>query len=62
MQISKQPIYQFLEGSGKSFVIPVQLVVGHKDIKAREVSVKTREGKGKVKLEELKGYLVECNF
>jgi len=42
MQVSKQPIYQFLEGSGKSFVIPVQLVVGTKDISACEVSVRTQ--------------------
>jgi len=61
MQVSKQPIYQFLEGSGKSFVIPVQLVVGSKDIEAGQVGVRTQEGESKVRVDELKNYLENLN-
>lgn len=38
--------------------IPVVLIVGPKDAEAREVSVRTREGEEKVKLDELRGWLV----
>lgn len=38
--------------------IPVVLIVGPKDAEAREVSVRTREGEEKVKLDELQGWLV----
>ncbi len=37
--------------------IPVVLIIGEKDMAAREVSVRTREGEEKVKLDELKGWL-----
>ena len=37
--------------------IPVQLIVGPKDIEAGEVSVRTQEGEEKVKLERLKEFL-----
>ena len=37
--------------------IPVQLIVGPKDISACEVSVRTQEGEEKVKLEGLKEFL-----
>jgi len=37
--------------------IPVMLIVGPKDIKAREVSVRTQEGEEKVRLEELSRFL-----
>lgn len=37
--------------------IPVVVIVGPKDAEAREVSVRTREGEEKVKLDELKGWL-----
>lgn len=40
-----------------SYKIPVQLIVGPKDKEAREVSVRTRSGEKKLKLDELKGYL-----
>ncbi len=39
--------------------IPVVLIVGLKDAEAREVSVRTRDGEEKVKLEELAGWLRE---
>ena len=61
MQVSKQPIYQFLEGSGKSFVVPVRLVVGSKDIVGGQVSVRTHEGESKVRVDELKNYLENLN-
>ena len=38
--------------------IPVVLIVGPKDAVAREVSVRTREGEEKMKLDELRGWLV----
>ena len=38
--------------------IPVVLIVGPKDAAAREVSVRTREGEEKMKLDELRGWLV----
>ncbi len=38
--------------------IPVVLIVGPKDAAAREVSVRTREGEEKMKLDELMGWLV----
>lgn len=37
--------------------IPVVLIVGEKDAATREVSVRTREGEEKVKLDELQGWL-----
>lgn len=37
--------------------IPVQLIVGQKDKEAREVSVRTQHGEGKVALDELADYL-----
>ncbi len=37
--------------------IPVVLIVGEKDAEAREVSVRTRDGEEKVKLDELKGWI-----
>lgn len=37
--------------------IPVVLIVGPKDAEAREVSVRTREGEEKVKVEELRGWI-----
>lgn len=39
--------------------IPVQLIVGPKDVEAREVSVRTQEGEQKVALDELQGFLQE---
>lgn len=38
--------------------IPVQLIVGPKDKEAGEVSIRTKEGESKVKLSELKEYLL----
>jgi len=38
--------------------IPVVLIVGSRDAETREVSVRTREGEEKVKLDELAGWLV----
>lgn len=38
--------------------VPVQLIVGPKDKEAREVSVRTKDGESKVKLEELKDFLL----
>jgi len=38
--------------------IPVQLIIGQKDKDAREVSVRTQSGEEKIKLDELKGYLL----
>jgi threonyl-tRNA synthetase len=37
--------------------IPVQLIVGPKDMEARVVSVRTRQGEEKVALDELSSYL-----
>ena len=37
--------------------IPVLLIVGPKDMESREVSVKTREGEKKIKIDELTGFL-----
>ena len=37
--------------------IPVQLIVGSKDVEAREVSVRTQDGEKKVALEQLIEYL-----
>lgn len=37
--------------------IPVQLIVGPKDVEAREVSVRTRDGEQKVALDNLAGFL-----
>ena len=37
--------------------IPVQLIVGHKDMEAREVSVRTQKGEEKVALDGLTEYL-----
>lgn len=37
--------------------IPVQLIVGPKDVEAGEVSVRTQEGEQKVSLQELPGFL-----
>ncbi len=39
--------------------IPVVLIVGEKDAAERVVSVRTRDGEEKVKLDELKGWLME---
>ncbi|MCA0228192.1 threonine--tRNA ligase [Patescibacteria group bacterium] len=39
--------------------IPVQLIVGPKDVEAREVSVRTQEGEQKVPLDNLSTYLKE---
>ena len=39
------------------YKIPVQLIVGPKDMEAREVSVRTRDGESKVALKDLKAYL-----
>jgi threonyl-tRNA synthetase len=39
--------------------IPVQLIVGPKDVEAREVSVRTQEGERKVPLDNLSTYLKE---
>lgn len=39
--------------------IPVVLIVGPRDVEAREVSVRTRDGEEKLKLDELKGWLEE---
>lgn len=39
--------------------IPVVLIVGPKDMEAREVSVRTRDGEEKVKLADLSGWLIE---
>lgn len=39
--------------------IPVILIVGPKDAEAREVSVRTKDGEEKVKLDELQGWLKE---
>lgn len=41
--------------------IPVVLIVGPKDMEAREVSVRTRDGEEKVKLEDLSGWLIRQN-
>jgi threonyl-tRNA synthetase len=38
--------------------IPVQLIVGQKDKDAREVSIRTQSGEQKMKLDELKSYLL----
>jgi threonyl-tRNA synthetase len=38
--------------------IPVQLIVGPKDKEAGEVSVRTKDGESKVKLSELKEFLL----
>ena len=38
--------------------VPVQLIIGPKDKEAREVSVRTKDGESKVKLEELKDFLL----
>lgn len=38
--------------------IPVQLIVGPKDKEAEEVSVRTKEGESKLKLEDLKDFLL----
>lgn len=37
--------------------IPVVLIVGEKDAEARVVSVRTKDGEEKVKLDELKGWI-----
>ena len=39
--------------------IPVQLIIGPKDVAAREVSVRTREGEQKVALDDLGRFLME---
>ncbi len=39
--------------------IPVVLIVGEKDVEAREVSVRMRDEEAKVKLDELAGWLME---
>ena len=40
-----------------AFKIPVQLIIGPKDVEAREVSMRTQEGESKVALGELAAYL-----
>lgn len=40
------------------YKIPVQLIVGTKDMEAREVSVRTRDGESKVALDSLSEYLM----
>ena len=37
--------------------IPVQLIVGPKDMEAGEVSIRTQAGEEKIPLENLSGYL-----
>jgi len=37
--------------------VPVQLIVGSKDVEARQVSVRTQNGESKVAIDELVGYL-----
>jgi threonyl-tRNA synthetase len=39
--------------------IPVQLIVGQKDIDAREVSVRTQAGEQKISLNNLQNFLLE---
>lgn len=39
------------------YKIPVQLIIGPKDMEARQVSVRTKDGESKVALDELKTYL-----
>lgn len=39
------------------YKIPVQLIVGPKDMEARQVSIRTKDGESKVALDELKAYL-----
>jgi len=46
---------KILEAS--NWKIPVQLIVGQKDKDAREVSVRTKDGEEKIRLDELAGYL-----
>lgn len=41
------------------FKIPVQIIVGPKDVEAREVSIRTQSGEEKVALEALASYLAE---
>jgi len=41
--------------------IPVQLIIGGKDVEAREVSVRTRDGETKVAFEQLSSYLQEIS-
>lgn len=38
------------------YKIPVQLIIGPKDMEARQVSVRTKDGESKVALDELSGY------
>jgi threonyl-tRNA synthetase len=38
--------------------VPVQLIIGQKDKDAREVSVRTQTGEQKIKLNELKDYII----
>ena len=40
-----------------SMKIPVQLIVGPKDMEADEVSVRTQSGEEKISLEQLAGYI-----
>lgn len=39
--------------------IPVQIIVGPKDVEAREVSLRTQEGEAKIHLDDLAGYLTK---
>lgn len=41
--------------------IPVQLIIGQKDVEAREVSVRTQQGEEKVALDELQDYLMQLS-
>jgi threonyl-tRNA synthetase len=41
-----------------SMKIPVMIIIGPKDIEVGQVSIRRQEGEEKVRLEELKGYLV----
>ena len=40
------------------FKVPVQLIIGPKDMEAREVSVRTRDGESKIALGSLREYLM----